>query len=90
MTDPELKQRIKEVMVESLMLKMRPEEIADDAEFFSPAGLGLDSIDALELAVAVEKKFGAPVQNAEAAKKAFVNVNSLLAHIRAAQTPSAA
>jgi len=84
MTDQELKQRIKEVIVQSLMLKMKPEEIADDLELFSPAGLALDSIDALELAVAVEKHFGAPVPNAEIAKRAFLNVNSLCEHIRAA------
>jgi acyl carrier protein len=84
MTDPELKQRIKEVLVQSLMLKIGPEEIADDMELFSPAGLALDSIDALELAVAVEKQFGAPVPNAETAKRAFLNVNSLCEHIRTA------
>lgn len=85
LSDSELKQRIKSVLVESLMLKMAPEEITDEVGLFDPAGLGLDSIDALELAVAMEKHFGASVPNAEVARQAFRNVNSLAEHVRAAQ-----
>lgn len=82
MTESELKTRIKQVLAESLMLKISPEDIGDEAPFFSPEGLGLDSIDALELSVAVEKNFGVAVPNAEVARKAFANVESLAAHIR--------
>lgn len=82
MSDPELKSKIKQMLVESLMLKMSPEDIGDDTILFSPEGLGLDSIDALELSVAVEKTFSAPVPNAEVAKKAFRSVNSLAEHIQ--------
>ncbi len=82
MSDPELNQKIKEMMVESLMLKMTPDQIGDDTPLFDPAGLGLDSIDALELSVAIEKKFGAPVENAEVARKAFVSVKTVAEHIR--------
>ena len=67
MSELELKSRIKSMMVENLMLKMAPEAIGDDAPLFSPEGLALDSIDALELAVGIEKNFGVATPNAEVA-----------------------
>jgi len=83
MSDADLNSRIKKMMVESLMLKIQPEEIGDDTLLFSPEGLALDSIDALELAVAIEKNFGVATPNAETAREAFVSVNTIAAHIRA-------
>ncbi len=81
MYDDDLKARIKEMMVSSLMLKLQPAEIGDDTELFSPQGLALDSIDALELAVAIEKTFGVPTPSAEVARKAFVSVETIAQHI---------
>lgn len=83
MPDPELKSRIKAMLVESLMLKMAPEEIGDSTQLFAPDGLGLDSIDALELAVAIEKNFGVPTPSAEVAKEAFVSVDTIAAYVEA-------
>jgi acyl carrier protein len=77
MPDPTLRDQIKEMMVENLMLKIPKEEIADDLPLFGPEGLGLDSIDALELVVSMEKKFGVSVPNSEAAKQALSTVNSI-------------
>ncbi|MEO6053988.1 MAG: phosphopantetheine-binding protein [Chthoniobacterales bacterium] len=77
MTDSDLKQRIKEMMVHHLMLKMKPEEIGDDTPLFQPDGLALDSIDALELAVGIEKTFGVKTLNAEMAREAFISVNTI-------------
>ena len=51
--------------------------IADDLPLFGPGGLGLDSIDALELVVSMEKKFGVGVPNSEVASKALQTVNSM-------------
>jgi len=82
MTDSDLNFRIKKMMVESLMLRMEPEEIGDDVPLFSPEGLGLDSIDALELAVGLEKNFGAATPSAEVARQAFQSVNSVAEFIR--------
>ena len=59
------------------MLKVTKEEIRDDLPLFGPEGLGLDSIDALELVVGLEKHFGVKVPNSEAAKHALATVNSL-------------
>ena len=77
MSDKNLRDAIKTMMVESLMLKVTKEEIRDDLPLFGPEGLGLDSIDALELVVGLEKHFGVKVPNSEAAKHALATVNSL-------------
>ncbi len=72
-----LREAIKEMMVENLMLKVPKEEIADDLPLFGPDGLGLDSIDALELVVSLEKTFGVSVPNSETAREALATVNAL-------------
>ena len=72
-----LREAIKEMMVENLMLKVTKDEIADDLPLFGPDGLGLDSIDALELVVSLEKKFGVTVPNSETARQALATVNAL-------------
>ena len=77
MSDENLRDSIKTMMVESLMLKVTKDEIRDDLPLFGPEGLGLDSIDALELVVGLEKRFGVKVPNSEAAKQALATVNSL-------------
>ena len=77
MTAANLREEIKAMMVENLMLKVPKEEIADDLPLFGPGGLGLDSIDALELVVALEKKFGVTVANSETARHALESVNSI-------------
>jgi acyl carrier protein len=83
MSEIDLKSRIKSMMVENLMLKIAPDEIGDDIPLFSPDGLALDSIDALELAVGIEKNFGIATPNAEVAREAFVSVNTIAAYITA-------
>jgi acyl carrier protein len=77
MSEENLKDSIKTMMVEKLMLKTPKEEIGDDLPLFGPGGLGLDSIDALELVVSLEKSFGVTVPNSEAAKGALVSVNTI-------------
>jgi acyl carrier protein len=83
MCEIDLKSRIKSMMVENLMLKIAPEDIGDDTALFSPEGLALDSIDALELAVGIEKNFGVATPSAEVAREAFVSVNTIAAYIMA-------
>lgn len=83
MPEDDLKTRVKAMMVTSLMLRITPAEIGDETPLFSPEGLALDSIDALELAVAVEKNFGVATPSAEVARHAFVNVTTIAAHIEA-------
>ena len=80
-TGPELRQRIKEVMVEELMLDIGPAEIGDETPIFGAGGLGLDSVDALQLVVALEKHFGLKIADAEAAKGILSNVRRIAAEI---------
>jgi acyl carrier protein len=77
MEQTDLKKRIKEMMVENLMLKISPAEIGDDQPLFGPNSLGLDSVDALQLVVALDKNFGLKIPDPAAAKKALQNVNSM-------------
>jgi len=77
MSDPNLRTQIKEMMVKNLMLQTTPEQIGDDLPLFGAEGLGLDSIDALELVVSMEKTFGVGVPNSEIAAKALRSVNTI-------------
>ena len=81
MSKEDLNTRIKQMLVSSLMLKVSPDSIGDETPLFSPEGLALDSIDALELAVAIEKNFGVATPSAEVARKAFVNVTTIANYI---------
>ena len=57
-----LKDQIKKMMVENLMLQVSAGEIGDDQPLFGPDSLGLDSVDALQLVVALDKNFGLKFQ----------------------------
>ena len=76
MPEPDLRSQIKEMLVKNLMLQTSADQIADDLPLFGPGGLGLDSIDALELVVSMEKTFGVGVPNSEVAGTALHTVNS--------------
>ena len=72
-----LETEIKDLIISSMSLEdVRPGDIDSAAPLFNE-GLGLDSIDALELVVSMEKTFGVGVPNSEVASKALQTVNSL-------------
>jgi acyl carrier protein len=71
----ELSQRMKCVLIERLSLQLEPEEIANDSPLFG-SGLGLDSVDALEIAIAVETEFGVAITDEDL--HAFRSVNTIL------------
>ena len=75
----ELKTQIKHLLVENLMLQSQAEEIADDLPLFGPGSLGLDSVDALQLVVALDKNYGLKIPDPEAAKKVLQSVNTIVA-----------
>ena len=77
MSDNDLRTSIKEMLVKNLMLQTTAAEIGDDLPLFGPGGLGLDSIDALELVVSMEKTFGVGVPNSDVAAKALRTVNTI-------------
>lgn len=80
MTD-ELIQKVKQMIIDGLRIEgMLPDEIDTDAPLFGE-GLGLDSIDALQLVVAMEKEFGVVVPDAATGTKVFASVRSMAAYI---------
>jgi acyl carrier protein len=83
---PAIPSRIKHLIVESLHLEgTRPEMIEDEAPLFGE-GLGLDSVDALELVVALEKEFGIKIKSQELGREVFSSVSTLSQFIEA-RTP---
>jgi acyl carrier protein len=86
MTDMEqLKMDIKRMLVEDLMLKIAPEEIGDDQPLFGPRSLGLDSVDALQLVVALDKAYGLKISDAAKARAVLGSVNAIAAAVQAYQ-----
>ena len=81
MSEPNLRAQIKEMLIKNLMLQVTPEQIGDELPLFGPDGLGLDSIDALELVVSMEKTFGVGVPNSDVAAKALRTVNTIRDYI---------
>jgi len=77
MTNDKLAPRVKELIVRRLKLDIDPTSIQDDAPLFGE-GLGLDSIDALELVLGLEQEFGIKVEDEEVGVKAFASVNALV------------
>ena len=76
------------MMVDELMLQVTPEEIEDHTPLFGPEGLGLDSVDALQLVVALEKHFGLKMSDGEAAKGILHSVSTMAAEITARESAS--
>lgn len=77
----EVRPALKELMIQELNLAgKKPEDIDDVAPLFGE-GLGLDSLDALQLAMVVEEKFGVKIPEGEPARKIFASVNALVEHI---------
>jgi acyl carrier protein len=77
-----LKECIKAMMVENLMLQVNATDIRDDQPLFGPGSLGLDSVDALQLVVALDKKFGLKIPDPAAAKQILQSVNTMVEAVR--------
>lgn len=90
-TQTSLELQLKNLIVQSLMLEdVKPEDIETEAPLFVE-GLGLDSIDALELALAIHQQFGVKTaQEDERNREIFYSVKSLAEFIRAEQSAAAA
>mgnify|MGYP001550186108 CR=1 FL=1 len=77
MENAALKQEIKHMMVQNLMLQVTAEQIGDQQNLFGPEGLGLDSVDALQLVVALDKTYGLKIPSPEVARKVLQNVTTI-------------
>jgi acyl carrier protein len=88
MTKLEIATRAKELLVSGLRLEVSAEEIVDAEPIFG-AGLGLDSIDALEFVVLVEEEFGVTIPDETVAKRAFASIDALAEFIHVEQQSQA-
>lgn len=80
----QLMQELKEALIESLNLEdITPEEIDPEAPLFGDAGLGLDSIDALEIILVLERNYGIRIENPGQGKEIFYSVRTLADYITA-------
>ena len=83
---PELERELAQLVVEALNLDVRPEDVAADAPLYGE-GLGLDSIDILEVALVVSKKYGFQLRSDDENNvKIFTSLSTLAAHIAAHRT----
>ena len=80
MESTELKQTLKKQIVEFLNLSVKPEDIKDDEPLFGE-GLGLDSIDSIELIVLLSREYGINIQDPKEGRKILVDVNTMVDYI---------
>ena len=69
------------MLVENLMLQNTADEINDDQPLFGPGGLGLDSVDALQVVVALDKNYGLKIPDPETARKVIHSVKTIVAAV---------
>lgn len=77
----DIRARLKQLLVSSLSLEgVRPEDIQDDAPLFNE-GLGLDSLDGVEIVVLLQRNFGLEVKDMEMGRKIFRSVSTLAEYV---------
>ncbi|HEY3451635.1 MAG TPA: phosphopantetheine-binding protein [Myxococcales bacterium] len=76
-----LEQKIKEKLVETLELKISPDKIDDNAPLFIE-GLGLDSVDALEVAAMLSMHFDVEITDKDSAKTVLSSIKSIADYVR--------
>ena len=89
MSDPaaNLREEIKRAIVRCLRLPMAPESIGDDVSLFGE-GLGLDSIDVLELVLEIERTFGVAITDEQTGNRVLRSVDSIADYITATRNPT--
>jgi acyl carrier protein len=72
-----LKIEVKKLLVANLMLQVTETDIGDELPLFGPRGLGLDSVDALQIVVALDKQFGLKISDTVTAKQVLQSVSTI-------------
>ncbi len=85
METAELKQQLKTQLISFLNLPITPGEIRDDEPLFGE-GLGLDSIDSIELIVLLGREYGITIQDPKEGRKILVDINTMVAYIEQHRT----
>jgi acyl carrier protein len=81
-----LKKQLKEQIVKFLnLLSVKPEDIKDDEPLFGE-GLGLDSIDSIELIVLLSREYGIDIKDPKEGRKILVDINTMVAYIEKNRT----
>ncbi|MEL7060688.1 MAG: phosphopantetheine-binding protein [Acidobacteriota bacterium] len=86
---PDLEMRLKTLLVERLKLEVAVDDIDSTTPLFGPEGLGLDSIDALELVLGVEQDFKVSIEDEEVGTEALESVRTLAHFVRTREQASA-
>ncbi len=68
---------LKQLLIKNCMLRVSPDEIQEDSPLFGPGSVGLDSIDALQITVAIEQEYGIVINDPEVARRVFSNLRTL-------------
>jgi acyl carrier protein len=78
----EIKQELKRLVVENLSLAdLKPEDIKDDMELFGGDGVGLDSLDGVEMVVLLRRQYGLDVKAMQKAREVFRSINTLAPYV---------
>lgn len=78
----ELKKELKELLVENLSLEdIDPEEIGDDEPLFDDEGVGLDSLDGVEIVVMLQRNYGLDVKDMQKGTEIFQSINTLAGYV---------
>lgn len=86
----EMKNQIKALLVDRLKLERDAASIGDDEPLFGPEGLGLDSIDALELVLGIEQEFGVAIDDQQSGSEVLATVNSIAEFVAAKRAAAVA
>ena len=79
---------LKKLVVESCVLKIKPDEIGEATLLFGPGSVGLDSLDALQLTVAIEQQYGIVINDAKVAREALQSLGTLRRWLAAQPSPT--
>jgi len=83
-------QDLKQLLISNCMLRVSPDEIKEDTPLFGPDSLGLDSIDALQVTVAIEKNYGIAIKDPDTARLAYQSLKGLREWLQAELAKKAA